>query len=891
MNFFSKKKDKPEAKVPADTQSAPQEQRPEVPRKKRDPRILNSTQLQRVKDAKRLAETKLQGLDESLSRVQSQHQWLRRYNETHMLLEREKKHLFELGKQRAGMAKEADMLERYDLFENIHGTFQKLTVLTELIEHDKRGLSELEREADSNRHTIAEQEKRQQQAADQEKSTQTAFLNIHDNICTAYRLKGNSEALEAGLSFLLTIYNNVKEELEALSSMIAEKQGTVDRLSTAIERLYAKRQSIDMHENMLQHAEATQLRLNLLLETALRRDELKQMLQKAVKRQEEENELLGKAFAQYQELISQIDTIEAELGMHRAYIHGQNSFSLQERAMMLKSRRQMLLSALSLWKRISSGYGSIEEKSRRVTDLRLHIRHLEDAIRSLGSETDKVLRLTKEKEYTYLLSKGQDVIRLRADLREGVSCSVCGATHHPYHSDTMLEQSKLISQMKTDYELLASEAQAKQQQLMALQLELATSQGELRSEEEALNAFRIRQKEDTQEWQLYAQLDTTFANCDESTNIEARTVTLRQLIENVSRDAEYAQKELETFTFHQSSIAQLSEKLQKLEQQKNEISVRLNELNTGCQVLSREVERIGDLLDATNKRFTSVYESVQFVVTIKDWYSLWQKNPEVLNEQIQTLADEWLGVNNEIAEKERLRETEETKLDGLQTRQNIYQRFLAVIVGRKEDVGVRRAENDKALRQAIEGNDMKSVYLKHIQALLDARRLLEEQREAMDATRRRTDVIQGRHDFYLANIAKLEAAKRTLQEKLDLWMHGFNQHNPPVRFGELQEVFADGTDWSRIRNSIKQIANETLLCQAKVDDLNGRIIALEMEDGRCSTNDVDIQEHIAVKQHTLIAQRNETLMHIARLALQLEGHEKGLAAERNSAEPQNEADA
>lgn len=891
MKFFSKKKDKPEAEVPADTQSALQEQRPEVPRKKRDPRILNSTQLQRVKDAKRLAETKLQGLDESLSRVQSQHQWLRRYSETHMLLEREKKHLFELGKQRAGMAKEADMLERYNLFENIHGTFQKLTVLTELIDRNKRGLSELEREADSNRQTIAEQEKRQQQAADQEKSTQATFLNIHDNICTAYRLKGNNEALEAGLAFLLTIYNNVKEELEALSSMIAEKQGTVARLSAAIEQLNAKRQSIDMHENMLLHAEATQLRLNLLLETALRRDELKQMLQKAVKRQDEENELLGKAFAQYQELISQIDTIEAELGMHRTYIHGQNSFSLQERAMMLKSRRQMLLSALSLWQRISSGYGSIEEKSRRVTDLRLHIRHLEDAIRSLGSETDKVLRLTKEKEYTYLLSKGQDVISLRADLREGVSCSVCGATHHPYHSDTMLEQSKLISQMKTDYELLASEAQAKQQQLMALQLELATAQGELRSEEEALNTFRIRQKEDTQEWQLYAQLDATFADCNESTNIEARTVMLRQLIENVSRDAEYAQKELEAFTFHQSSIAQLSEKLQKLEQQKNEISVRLNELNTGCQVLSREVERIGDLLDATNKRFTGVYESVQFVITIKDWYSLWQGNPEALNEQIQTLADEWLSLNNEIAEKEKLRETEETKLDGLQTRQHIYRRFLAVIVGRKEDIGVRRAENDKAIRQAIEGDDMKSVYLKHIQALLGARRLLEEQREAMDATRRRTDVIQGRHDFYLANIAQLETEKRSLQEKLDLWMHGFNRHNPPVQLGELQEIFAEGTDWSRIRNNMKQIANETLLCQAKVDDLNGRIIALEMEDGRCSTNDVDIQEHIAVKQHTLIAQRNETLMHIARLALQLEGHEKGLAAERNSAEPPSEAEA
>ena len=108
---------------------------------KRNPRILNSTQLQRVKDAKKLAETKLVGLEESLSRLQAQLAWLRRFNETKMALDREKKHLFELGKQSAMMAKESSMLERYDLFEGIHGTYQKIKVLREQIGQEKRGLS------------------------------------------------------------------------------------------------------------------------------------------------------------------------------------------------------------------------------------------------------------------------------------------------------------------------------------------------------------------------------------------------------------------------------------------------------------------------------------------------------------------------------------------------------------------------------------------------------------------------------------------------------------------------------------------------------------------------------------------------------------------------------
>ncbi len=83
-----------------------------------DIRILNSTQLQRIKDAKRLAETKLQGLEDNLRRLQAQQQWLRRYNQITITLEHEKKRLFELGKQKAVLAKEAAMLERGNQFRN-----------------------------------------------------------------------------------------------------------------------------------------------------------------------------------------------------------------------------------------------------------------------------------------------------------------------------------------------------------------------------------------------------------------------------------------------------------------------------------------------------------------------------------------------------------------------------------------------------------------------------------------------------------------------------------------------------------------------------------------------------------------------------------------------------
>ncbi len=896
MNFF-KRKDK-EGPKPLEQESQSQDaskspiegginfiiEDTSVPHPRRDSRILNSTQLQRVKDAKKLAETKLAGLEENLERLKAQQQWLRRYQETSMALEREKKHLFELNKQKAVMAKDSSMLERYDLFEGIHGVYQKLAVVKEQIGRDKRGLSILEREADENRQKMTEQEKRQQQASEQYKNATTSLHDVFDHVCNAHELTGNNEALDAEMAFLTDYNNKVKEDTKALSSLITEKERETGTLQNALEQLRSKRQSMEIHENMLRHGEAVLLQLKHLEDRDKRRTEFQQRRQQAIKRQNEENELLSRTFSQFQDLVSQSETAEAELSMHRSYIQGQDGLMLQERALMLKGRRQMLHSALSLWKRISTGYESIEEKSRRVTALRLHIQHLEEGVHELEEEAGKAQRLCKEKEYTYLLSKGQDIIQLRADLKEGVSCSVCGATHHPYHSDTILDQSKLIGEMKTDYEMLASEANAKAQQLSEMQAELATAQGQLSAEEEALNAIRIRQNEDVLEWKLYSQLDPTFVECSESTNLDARTALIRQFIENVSRDAELAEKELETFTFHQSSIAKISEELQKLEQKKSEVNVRLSELNTGLQVLSREVEQIGQRLESINKQFTRLYENMMQTVTIKDWYSIWQKNPEQLYEQIQKLITDWFDTVEDIAKKQATLDVENANLEGMKALLQSLNRTLSVTQKRTEDLEGRKAENIKAYQQMIPDMNAKSLHQKHLQNLRDAQERFEGERKLSDSIRHDNDMMQGRHDYYLEHIARLEGEQKELSERLDLWMHAFNLQHPPVQLSELDDVFADGKDWSKIRSSLKQINRDMLLCQAKVEDLNSRLIALDTEDGRCSTQSPDIQESIAAKQQTLTKQRSETMMLIARLSVQLEDHERALSAERNSAE-------
>ena len=160
------------------------------------PKMLNATQLQRAKETKRLAETKLNNIKESLVQLRKQQEWLRRYNKLKMELKQEKSNLFELNKQHASMAEDIRQLERFEMFESIQGTFQRLSILEKLTDQNKRGLSILERESDELRQTWSGQEKLQAQMENQRKNSEERLSAVQDQIFHAFTLQGSNQAYE-----------------------------------------------------------------------------------------------------------------------------------------------------------------------------------------------------------------------------------------------------------------------------------------------------------------------------------------------------------------------------------------------------------------------------------------------------------------------------------------------------------------------------------------------------------------------------------------------------------------------------------------------------------------------------------------------------------------------
>ncbi|MBQ5722088.1 MAG: hypothetical protein IIV67_07365, partial [Bacteroidaceae bacterium] len=494
---------------------------------------------------------------------------------------------------------------------------------------------------------------------------------------------------------------------------------------------------------MIGHAESILVQLDLLSELKSNLTSYANRQKERTKKQNELNEQLGRTFTHYQDVEAKMQTYNDELQIHRQEIKGLDSYQLQERAMQLKSRRQMLLSAMSLWNRICTGYTVIEEKRQQLNSLRLKIEHATTNLKGLETEINKLSRMCHEKEYTYLLSKGQDIIQLRADLKEGAGCPVCGATHHPYHSDTMLEQSKLISEFKTEFELLNAELQNKEALRTDLRLELSEMQGQRKAEEATLLTALQRQEEDVKEWQLFSTLDISFHDCTPSTNREARMAMIRQLIVNVTKDEEEAQKKLDFFNYRQNSITELSEKIATLEIEKSELSTRLNEVNTGCQVMAGQVDYIQENIDYTNRQFRQAYESVGALMTIPDWFTEWEQNNENLKQRILQLADGWSIVNKKInSTKEDLQEGE-SNLTALKSLVQTVSQTIELLTSRQKECTTDIQECHKLHEKALGASEAKDYYLNLHKLASDAYHNLSEEQEHTSQMRKKIDAQQG----------------------------------------------------------------------------------------------------------------------------------------------------
>lgn len=826
--------------------------RTEIKRKQAENSLLTTNETSKLNEALRLNDTKLRNIETSLDKIRQQQEWYRKFITLSHSLEKEKNELYHLNKQYASMQKAVQDLERFETFESQQGRFQRIEFIGQLREICKEQIQKLHQEKEKAEKQFNLTKEKYQQQTLKRKDNEAALKHIDDLLTEVYMNNGKLLILELNEEKENEVCNQWKMGIASMTKEIHELKQNQEEEYKKQERLNLSKQETEVHLKMIEKGEGILVKLDLFQVLKIRKEKIQQELDNALRKQSEQNAQLNKLFMNIKDLESQISSLQNELSMHLKSNYGTDGEKLQSRTMELKRRMQMLLSAQVLWNHISQGYNWIDEKIQEIYRLQTQADSTHNAIEKLTTEVNILKEKSEEKKYAFTVSKSQNVIQLRGDLKEGSNCSVCGATHHPYHSDTMLEQSKLISEMKTEMEMIEAEYNKKNSLLQDMRMKHARETGILEVEKKHLEMIRNMHQQNIQEWKKFEDLDRSFKDCSASTNQAARRSMLQQLIERTGQDAEEAEKELEIFNFHQTHINSINGKISKKENEKNDVMMRFNELNTGCQVWAYRVGRLQDEIGKQNERFSEMYDDLEKIISIPGWYKLWQNNHEGLKIQIQNMLKK---------HKELLTDTDNSKerLSQINLKIELLEEWLKKNVNAHE-ASSKRLEQVRNLKKECNNTQEKLIGNQEAKQVYDeAVRKLEESQKAEEEFLKLTNENKEELNLKTAAQEQLDSCDKALeqmilQEKsdLDIWMRKYNASHSPVQFGELQQLFAAGTDWQQTRQTTRNLQFELSMAQEKVDLLQAELAAHQADGNRL--NDGSEKE-----VHAMLIERKEAL--------------------------------
>ena len=409
-------------------------------------------------------------------------------------------------------------------------------------------------------------------------------------------------------------------------------------------------------------------------------------------------------------------------------------------------------------------------------------------------QTRQQLQQSRELIALQQLARSQRIEALRADLKDGEHCPVCGSCQHPWHQPQQL----LADFAAVDAQLL----QHSEQQLAALQ----TSQGRLLSEQQhSAEELQRLQQQLLQLADQSLELQANLASLLEQ-SAEQRSLWLQQQLQQLDQRLQQASTQ-------QTELRQQQQHSEQLQQQSQQLQSQLHSAQ-------RALEQQQQALQADQHQL-AVLEAPTLALLPADWRDRWQQQPAQTLLQLEPLLLQYREDQDALSELDAELASDQQALQRLQQELEHQQQLSQQLQQEHQDLLQRQQDLRQQLAAQLGQQSSAQAWQQQLEQQLTQTREQDQQQQAALA---RSQLSATELQTRLAAQQSLQHQQQQELDELTTRLQQWRQSVPELDDVQLQQLLqVSDAEVAELRQQLEQLDQALGQCRVLQQERQQRL--------------------------------------------------------------------